>query len=184
VQRRSEAKHVGLVQPRIPFAANHSAQCNAKSLLHSSGGGARSHCVLARQELARFRRHAPRDPRRVLAPGKLAACSLFRPPGSRKPARRTLTRSDSKCNSKRLLGEPPGSRLPSGQHCPYEPKLDGFRGLLWHRSMGQAQLLSRNTRDLDQWFSELMRAARRFPPDPRRRRDRDLRRWRASNRPS
>src|SRR3954452_1847197 len=57
------------------------------------------------------------------------------------------------------------SRLPSGQHWRYEPKLDGFRGLLWHRSSGQAQLLSRNTRDLGQWFPELTRAARALPPD-------------------
>jgi hypothetical protein len=57
------------------------------------------------------------------------------------------------------------SRLPSGQQWRYEPKLDGFRGLLWHRSTGQAQLLSRNTRDLGQWFPELMRAARTLPPD-------------------
>src|SRR5437868_2227165 len=57
------------------------------------------------------------------------------------------------------------SRLPSGQLWRYEPKLDGFRGLLWHRATGQAQLLSRNTRDLGQWFPELMRAARTLPPD-------------------
>ena len=57
------------------------------------------------------------------------------------------------------------SRLPSGQQWRYEPKLDGFRGLLWHRSAGQAQLLSRNTRDLGPWFPELMRAARTLPPD-------------------
>jgi ATP dependent DNA ligase domain len=56
-------------------------------------------------------------------------------------------------------------RLPVGQQWRYEPKLDGFRGLLWHRSSGQAQLLSRNTRDLGQWFPELTRAARALPPD-------------------
>ena len=56
-------------------------------------------------------------------------------------------------------------RLPSGQQWRYEPKLDGFRGLLWHRSLGQAQLLSRNSRDLGQWFPELTRAARGLPPD-------------------
>jgi ATP-dependent DNA ligase len=37
--------------------------------------------------------------------------------------------------------------------------------LLWHRSTGQVQLLSRNTRDLGQWFPELTRAARTLPPD-------------------
>src|SRR5262245_28076992 len=57
------------------------------------------------------------------------------------------------------------SRLPSGRYWRYEPKLDGFRGLLWHRSSGQTQLLSRNTRDLGQWFPELTRAARSLPPD-------------------
>jgi ATP-dependent DNA ligase len=57
------------------------------------------------------------------------------------------------------------SRLPAGQDWRYEPKLDGFRGLLWHRSTGQVQLLSRNSRDLGQWFPELMRAARTLPPD-------------------
>ena len=56
-------------------------------------------------------------------------------------------------------------RLPSGRLWRYEPKLDGFRGLLWHRSAGQAQLLSRNARDLGQWFRELTRAARALPPD-------------------
>jgi ATP-dependent DNA ligase len=58
-----------------------------------------------------------------------------------------------------------GSRLPSGQQWRYEPKLDGFRGLLWHRSAGQAQLLSRNARDLGQWFPELTRAAHALPSD-------------------
>jgi ATP-dependent DNA ligase len=57
------------------------------------------------------------------------------------------------------------SGLPSGQQWRYEPKLDGFRGLLWHRSTGQVHLLSRNTRDLGQWFPELTRAARTLPPD-------------------
>src|SRR5262249_55449914 len=57
------------------------------------------------------------------------------------------------------------TRLPTGQLWRYEPKLDGFRGLLWHRSSGQAQLLSRNSRDLGQWFPELTRAARTLPPD-------------------
>jgi ATP-dependent DNA ligase len=37
--------------------------------------------------------------------------------------------------------------------------------LLWHRASGQTQLLSRNTRDLGQWFPELTRAARTLPPD-------------------
>lgn len=58
-----------------------------------------------------------------------------------------------------------GNQLPSGQEWRYEPKLDGFRGLLWHRSAGQAPLLSRNARDLGQWFPELTRATRALPPD-------------------
>jgi ATP-dependent DNA ligase len=56
-------------------------------------------------------------------------------------------------------------RLPSGRLRGYEPKPDGFRGLLWHRSAGQAQVLSRNARELGHWFPELTRAARALPPD-------------------
>src|ERR671938_602390 len=57
------------------------------------------------------------------------------------------------------------SQLPAGQQWRYEPKLDGFRGLLWHTSSARAQLLRRNARDLGAWFPELTRAARTLPPD-------------------
>jgi ATP-dependent DNA ligase len=56
------------------------------------------------------------------------------------------------------------TRLPGGQQWRYEPKLDGFRGMLWRRAARQVQLLSRNSRDLGQWFPELTRAAQALPP--------------------
>jgi ATP-dependent DNA ligase len=37
---------------------------------------------------------------------------------------------------------------PRGEAWRYEPNLDGFRGLLWHRAASAVQLLSRNGRDL------------------------------------
>src|SRR5215207_3897772 len=54
-------------------------------------------------------------------------------------------------------------RLPVGPSWRYEPKLDGFRGLLWRRAGGQVQLLSRNARDVGAWFPELVRAADVLP---------------------
>jgi len=56
------------------------------------------------------------------------------------------------------------STLPVGPVWRYEPKLDGFRGLLWHSQDGLVRLLSRNARDLGPWFPELTRAAAIFPP--------------------
>ena len=53
------------------------------------------------------------------------------------------------------------ARLPIGDTWRYEPKLDGFRGLLWHRTGGTVQLLSRNGRDLAPWFPELHASGRR-----------------------
>ena len=50
--------------------------------------------------------------------------------------------------------------LPRGDHWRYEPKLDGFRGLLWHGDGATAELLSRNVKDLSAWFPELIVAAR------------------------
>src|SRR3979411_3429210 len=38
--------------------------------------------------------------------------------------------------------------LPIGDQWLYEPKLDGFRGLLRHGTNGHVQVLSRNLRDL------------------------------------
>jgi ATP-dependent DNA ligase len=51
------------------------------------------------------------------------------------------------------------SRLPVGAQWRYEPKLDGFRGLLRRRATGQTRLLSRNGCDLGPWFPELLQAA-------------------------
>jgi ATP-dependent DNA ligase len=54
------------------------------------------------------------------------------------------------------------SQVPSGDGWRYEPKLDGFRGLL-QRDSSAARLLSRNGRDLGPWFPELLHAARALP---------------------
>ena len=56
-------------------------------------------------------------------------------------------------------------RLPRGDAWRYEPKLDGFRGLLWHRTGTSVQLLSRNGRDLAPWFPELIQAGQKLPVD-------------------
>jgi ATP-dependent DNA ligase len=56
------------------------------------------------------------------------------------------------------------SCLPVGDQWRYEPKLDGFRGLLW-RSSDTVRLLSRNMRDLAPWFPELVRAANALPAE-------------------
>ena len=53
--------------------------------------------------------------------------------------------------------------LPIGDQWLYEPKLDGFRGLLRHGTNGHVQLLSRNLRDLAPSFPELVQAARSLP---------------------
>ena len=42
--------------------------------------------------------------------------------------------------------------LPIGDQWLYEPKLDGFRGLLQHGTHGHVQVLSRNLRDLARSF--------------------------------
>jgi ATP-dependent DNA ligase len=54
------------------------------------------------------------------------------------------------------------ARLPQGERWAYEPKMDGFRGLLWRRD-GATQLLSRSGRDLGPWFPELITAAESLP---------------------
>jgi len=41
--------------------------------------------------------------------------------------------------------------LPRGDQWRYEPKLDDFRGLLWHTAGTAIQLLSRNVIDLSPW---------------------------------
>jgi ATP-dependent DNA ligase len=48
--------------------------------------------------------------------------------------------------------------LPTGEQWRYEPKFDGFRGLLWHAQNGHVQVLSRNLRDLAPWFPEVVQS--------------------------
>jgi len=55
------------------------------------------------------------------------------------------------------------ARLPRGEVWRYEPKLDGFRGLLGHRAPSSVQVLSRNSRDLGPWFPELIQAGQKLP---------------------
>jgi len=55
--------------------------------------------------------------------------------------------------------------LPRGDLWRYEPKLDGFRGLLWRAPSGSVHLLSRNLKDLSSAFPELVRAGRDLPLD-------------------
>src|SRR5690348_10082694 len=55
------------------------------------------------------------------------------------------------------------TELPSGTGWLYEPKLDGFRGILETTSTG-ARLTSRNGRDLGRYFPELTDAAEVLPP--------------------
>jgi ATP-dependent DNA ligase len=54
-------------------------------------------------------------------------------------------------------------RLPRGDAWRYEPKFDGFRGLLARAENGAVQLLSRNLRDLAASFPELVTASRHLP---------------------
>ena len=57
------------------------------------------------------------------------------------------------------------STLPRGPEWRYEPKLDGFRGLLWRSNTSAARVLSRNLKDLSVSFPELVRAAEALPLD-------------------
>ena len=57
------------------------------------------------------------------------------------------------------------SALPRGPEWVYEPKLDGFRGLLWRSDTGAARLLSRNLKDLSVSFPEVVRVAETLPVD-------------------
>jgi len=59
-----------------------------------------------------------------------------------------------------MLAQP---TLPRGVHWRYEPKLDGFRGLLWHGDGATVQLLSRNVKDLSAWFPEVVQAGNALP---------------------
>jgi ATP-dependent DNA ligase len=55
--------------------------------------------------------------------------------------------------------------LPRGKQWRYEPKFDGFRGLLWRSSSGTVHLRSRNLKDLNPAFPELVRAGTALPPE-------------------
>jgi ATP-dependent DNA ligase len=55
--------------------------------------------------------------------------------------------------------------LPRGDLWRYEPKLDGFRGLLWRASSGSVHLLSKNLKDLSHAFPEVVTAGRDLPLD-------------------
>ena len=54
--------------------------------------------------------------------------------------------------------------LPRGDHWCYEPKFDGFRGLLWRAPNGAVHLLSRNLKDLSPSFPELVCAGGALAP--------------------
>jgi ATP-dependent DNA ligase len=53
--------------------------------------------------------------------------------------------------------------LPRGQEWRYEPKLDGFRGLLWRPAIASVHLLSRSLKDLGPVFPELIAAGQKLP---------------------
>src|SRR5260370_17956115 len=54
--------------------------------------------------------------------------------------------------------------LPTGTAWRYEPKLDGFRGLLGRTIAERVYLASRNGKDLLRCFPEVAQAARVLPP--------------------
>jgi len=53
--------------------------------------------------------------------------------------------------------------IPVGRGWFYEPKLDGYRGLLARLSSGYVRLTSRNGKDLTRWFPEMVRVAESLP---------------------
>ncbi|HET7419800.1 MAG TPA: hypothetical protein VFL27_05425 [Candidatus Dormibacteraeota bacterium] len=53
--------------------------------------------------------------------------------------------------------------LPRGRGWTYEPKFDGYRGLLVNSSSGKGSVWSRNDKDLGRWFPELTTLASRLP---------------------
>src|SRR2546429_7703280 len=55
--------------------------------------------------------------------------------------------------------------LPAGRAWLYEPKWDGYRGLLVRSSSGRGSLWSRNQKDLGRFFPELVALAERLPKD-------------------
>jgi len=57
----------------------------------------------------------------------------------------------------------PVKALPAGGDWLYEPKWDGYRGLLVNSASGRGSLWSRNDKDLGRWFPELVELAGRLP---------------------
>jgi len=57
------------------------------------------------------------------------------------------------------------SMLPDGDGWQYEPKWDGFRGVLENVGGGGVRLWSRNGRPLGRYFPEVLVAGERLPPD-------------------
>jgi ATP-dependent DNA ligase len=55
------------------------------------------------------------------------------------------------------------SRVPTGAQWLYEPKFDGFRGLLRRSDGGLVRLTSRQGKDLTDWFPELAQAGECLP---------------------
>lgn len=55
--------------------------------------------------------------------------------------------------------------VPSGEGWLYEPKFDGYRGLLVSNSRGAGSVSSRNAKDLGRFFPELVELATRLPAD-------------------
>jgi bifunctional non-homologous end joining protein LigD len=53
--------------------------------------------------------------------------------------------------------------MPTGAQWLYEPKFDGFRGLLRRSSDGLVRLTSRQGKDLTDWFPELAQAGKCLP---------------------
>jgi ATP-dependent DNA ligase len=53
--------------------------------------------------------------------------------------------------------------LPRGAGWTYEPKFDGYRGLLVNSASGKGSVWSRNDKDLGRWFPELITLAGKLP---------------------
>ena len=56
------------------------------------------------------------------------------------------------------------SRLPIGECWRYEPKFDGFRGLVTCTVDGRVRVTSRNSKDLSRFFPEIAQMAKVLPP--------------------
>src|SRR2546428_10788892 len=55
--------------------------------------------------------------------------------------------------------------IPNGAGWLYEPKFDGYRGLLVSKARRAGSVWSRNAKDLGRFFPELVELASRLPPD-------------------